>query len=194
MLSARELAYGLYGAYRLARLDRHGMVYFEATVEGFWRSFYAAAVVAPGYIILLLLHPGESPVGVSWLRISLIEGIAYVIGWVAFPLAVFYLAQAINRSEEYIGYIVAYNWAQVLQIGLLLPATAVSVGGLVPSGLGLPLGFMVMVAILFYQWFIAKTALGVAAVVAAGLVFLDLVLGGVIGLIAGSMIRPGAGT
>ena len=53
---------------------------------------------------------------------------------------------------------------------------------------------MVMVAILFYQWFIAKTALGVAAVVAVGLVLLDLVLGGVIGLIAGHMIRPGAGT
>jgi len=49
--SAREMMYALYGAYRLARFDAGGMRYFDASIDGFWRSFFAAVLIAPFYLI-----------------------------------------------------------------------------------------------------------------------------------------------
>ena len=43
MITAREVSYGLFGAWRLAHLDRRGMEYFDTSIDGFWRSFWAAA-------------------------------------------------------------------------------------------------------------------------------------------------------
>ena len=45
--SPLEIAYGIYGAWRLARLDVTGMEVFDRTVAGFWKSFFAAVLVAP---------------------------------------------------------------------------------------------------------------------------------------------------
>ena len=42
MSLAAESATSLYGAFRLARFDPHGMNYFNAGPSGFWRSFWAA--------------------------------------------------------------------------------------------------------------------------------------------------------
>ena len=42
--TTREIVFGLYGAWRLAHLDRGGLGYFDASVEGFWKSFFAAAM------------------------------------------------------------------------------------------------------------------------------------------------------
>ena len=37
----------IYGAWRLALLDPSGLNWFDVSIEGFWRSFFAAAIVAP---------------------------------------------------------------------------------------------------------------------------------------------------
>ena len=42
MISLREVITALYGAYRLARFDPGGLGFYEVTVQGFWRSFFAA--------------------------------------------------------------------------------------------------------------------------------------------------------
>jgi hypothetical protein len=46
-----QLAVG--GALRLARGDRRGLGSFDASLEGFWRSFRAAAICYPMYLFLL---------------------------------------------------------------------------------------------------------------------------------------------
>ena len=46
----------IYGAYRLARLDAAGMSYFDTSVAGFWRSFFAAVIIAPFYAMLLAIR------------------------------------------------------------------------------------------------------------------------------------------
>ena len=56
MITAREVTAALYGSWRLARLDPGGMAYFNRTVEGFWNSFFAAVIVAPGYIEIGRAH------------------------------------------------------------------------------------------------------------------------------------------
>ena len=51
MPDREEVLGALYGAYRLARIDPAGMTYFNLSFEGFWRSFFAAVLVAPAYAV-----------------------------------------------------------------------------------------------------------------------------------------------
>jgi hypothetical protein len=184
MLTAAELSAGVYGAWRLAHLDSKGHTYFDRSIEGFWKSFWAAAVVLPGYIILLALQLSETEVTASAGRLVIVEAISYIIGWTAFPLAVFYIAPVIDRQEQYLGYIVAHNWAEVVQIGLLLPVTIVAALGILPSAITL----FAMLAILYYEWFIAKTALAVDGLVAFGIVVLNLMIGITLTAVTNGMI------
>lgn len=193
MIAGREIAFALFGALRLLVLDRGGMAYFNRTVEGFWRSFFAAVIVVPGYAVLTLLHLGVEPVTAHPLRVFLIETIAYVVGWVAFPLAMFYIARLMQRDAQYIGFIVAYNWAAVLQMAAFLFATAIASGPLGGGGAAAALTLAMTLAILLYQWYIARTALEVGGGKAAGVVVIDVALALFIAGVADSMLQAGGG-
>lgn len=177
IITVREISYSLYGAWRLAHLDPRGMQYFDTSVNGFWRSFWAAVVMAPAYVLIVILRLMDRPTTSGSLRIAAIEIIAYVIGWTAFPLAAWYLLSALGKQDRYFGYIVAYNWANVLQILVYLPVTALDTSGALPDPVVAVLAMAATAAVIYYQYFIARTALEVDMAVAAGLVFMDLMLG-----------------
>ena len=188
MPSASQVMYALYGAYRLARFDAAGMRYFETSIEGFWRSFFAAVIVAPPYAVLLLLRYRNEFAEVDPLRYLCVETIAYVIAWVLFPLVMVTVAEFLERRERYLGYIVAYNWAAVLQNLFYLPFAMLSRDGGAEIG---ALDFFSLVAfgaIMVYTWFVTKTALDVPGGTAAAVVVLDLVLGVFLNLFAESML------
>jgi hypothetical protein len=176
MITAREVSYGLFGAWRLAHLDRRGMEYFDTSIDGFWRSFWAAALMAPPYALFLVLKFARQEVDLDPLRFILVEMIAYAILWTAFPLAAWYLVAALGKTNRYFGYIIACNWANIIQIAVMLPVFALVVGSGLPGGVARTIWFAVIVAALFYQYFIARAALEVDMPVAAGFVFLDFVL------------------
>lgn len=180
MIDVGAATAGLAGAWRLARLDRNGMRYFEATVDGFWRSFQAAVVAAPIYLILVLLRTDDHPLASDPVRATLIEVIGYVIDWTAFPLAAWYLCRAFNCSNRFLGFVVAYNWANVLQMAVFVPIALLSAEAFLPSGLVNILALAMTAAVIYYQYFITRTALEIdvlpaLAFVAAAFV-IDLVL------------------
>jgi hypothetical protein len=176
MITAREITYGVYGAWRLAHLDPSGMQHLDTSPAGFWRSFWAAAVIAPAYALIVFLRIAERQASGVTPRILLIEIIAYAIGWTAFPLASWYLLSALGKAERYFGYIVAYNWSNTLQICVYVPLTLLERTGALPPVLIGILGMAAVAAILYYQFFIARTALQVDAPIAAGLVFMDVMI------------------
>jgi hypothetical protein len=187
MSLAAESAASLYGAFRLARFDAAGMRYFHIDPHGFWRSFSAAVIVAPFYAILLAaaypaLETTRDPV-----RFALAEGIGYVIAWVAYPLIMAWLTQQLDRFDHYIGYIVAYNWAAVLQNAVFIPVNMLWITGAVSPNLGFLLWVIAFSLILSYLWFIAKTALVLAPMAAASIVGIDIVLNLVISAVANTM-------
>lgn len=195
MLSIREITRSVYGSWRLAHLDPGGMAYFDATEEGFWRSFRVAILVAPAYALLVLLSyatasgdaatPAVPP---SDVRLVAVESIAYAIAWMAFPLVAHYLVMALDREREYIGFIVAYNWSSVLQVGVMLPIAAINAAGLVPETVGHVLGLAAAAALLAYSWFIAKTALKTGGLPAAGLVAMDVMINFLLAFIKRAML------
>src|SRR3984885_4879093 len=178
MVTLREVSYGLYGAWRLAWRDRGAMVGFDRSLEGAIRSFWAAATCHPGFVVLLLLRfsPDQLHGGAIY-RILLVESIGYVIGWCAYPLAALPLCRWVANEERALGFIIPYNWAQVLQTALLLPIAAVGALDIVPDYTIAYAETVAYIAIIVYEWFIARIALESGGLPATALVLLDIVLG-----------------
>lgn len=176
MIPALEIARSLYGAYRLARFDPGGMDFFNKTPDGFWRSFFAAVIVAPLYGMFLVARYASGDVTAPAARFMAVEIIAYVIAWVLYPLLMAFIARVLDRENRYVEYIIAYNWVGVLQNALFLPLAMVQMTSGPAADATRILSLIALGYILAYVWFVARTVLGIPALTAAGLVLLDMVL------------------
>jgi hypothetical protein len=174
MPDRREVFESLYGAWRLAFLDQSGMKYFNLSFEGFWRSFFAAVLIAPAFAVLVAqkLAGRPGPLDLGWA--TLVQAFAYALSWAAFPLAAVALTPLLGLGRQYVALIVALNWASVLQVGAFLAAFLVELAA--PRLLDGLMLLLVTGAILFYQWFVTRAALQSTGGVALMLVLVDLVL------------------
>jgi hypothetical protein len=171
-----QLAVG--GALKLARGDASGLGFFDTSIEGFWRSFRAAAICYPFFLILLAFRVSAAHWAASGVpRIVIVETIGYAISWVAFPLLVLSLTRWLGRENRFIPFIVVYNWSQILQTALFVIAAAGAASGLFPGDVGNAVDFAAAVAVLVYEWYIARVALQVSASQAVPVVVLDIALG-----------------
>jgi hypothetical protein len=190
MLTARDLSHGLYGAWRMAMLDRDAVKYFDASIDGFWKSFYAAAIVAPAVIIVTLFSVARAdlPGHIGVFEIAVVKTSQYVIDWVLFPLLMISVGNLLQRGERYIGFIVAYNWGQVVQMAVVLPIFLLFIASGTSADTPNMLSPVLLFAIAFYYWFIARTALQIGGWAAAAVSALSLTLSGGIETIAHALL------
>jgi hypothetical protein len=182
MLTLREVSYGLYGAWRLARLDGNAMKWFDRSVGGVLRSFWAAAICYPGFVLLLAMRADPEQIeGHGLVRIILVESIGYVIIWTAYPLMALPFCRWLANEERAFGFVIAYNWAQVLQMAVLLPIAGLSALNIASAEAGVYAEVLTYLALLVYEWFIARIALGAGGLPATALVLLDVLLGAMLG-------------
>jgi hypothetical protein len=170
-----ELVAALYGAWRLAHFDRRGLGYFDRSPGAFWRSFFAAVLIAPVFALAVVLSAGQTAASAP-LRFGAVELIAYILSWVAFPVVMEWLSRRLNRRDRYPLYITAYNWSAVIQYGLMLPIAILARVEAIPADLSLLLWLGGSVFVLALAHFLARIALAVDAGTAAGVVLLDLVI------------------
>lgn len=188
MPNQTEVATAVYAAYRLARGDASAIEYFDATLSGFWKSFFAAVLIAPFYLMLLFgRHMVTASDAIEPLRFYPVEMIGYVLAWVTFPLVMIPLADALDRRKHFFRFLVAYNWSSVLQQAVMLPISYLLLGGIIPGELAGPLHLIIVGAILFYIWFITRTALELPGITAAGIVFIAFVIDYIIIVLTASM-------
>jgi hypothetical protein len=178
----QEFQLAIVGALKFARGDRNALTYFDRTLDGFWRSFRAAAISYPLFLILLTMRVTTAEWDASGgARIILVETIGYVISWVLFPLVMLPVSRALGREHRFFDFMVPYNWSQVPQSVLFVLA------GL-PGGAGMRvLGFVAAYAVMLYEWFIARVALEVSSLAAGLVVIVDLVTSIAVGQIANSL-------
>jgi len=188
MIPAAEVARSLYGAYRLARFDPRGGDFFNKTEDGFWRSFFAAVIVAPIYGVFLLARYATGDVSAPAFRFITIEIIAYVISWILYPVLMATVARYLDRENRYMEYIIAYNWAGVLQNALFLPIAMLQMTGGPAAEATKLLSLIALGYILAYVWFISRTVLHIPALTAAGLVILDMMLSVLLNAVTDSML------
>ena len=178
-----QLAVG--GALRLACGDRRGLGFFDASLDGFWRSFRAAAICYPMYLFLLTARVTSAQwAAVGWPTVIFVETIAYVIAWVAFPLLMLHIAHWLGRDHRYLAFMVAYNWSQVPQTVLLTIVGLDAATGLLPPHIIQFVEAIATIAVLVYEWYIARVALAVSGPQAALVVVIDVVLGTTLGRVA----------
>ena len=178
-----QLAVG--GALRLARGDRRGFGFFDTSIDGFWRSFRAALICYPLYLALLSFRvPGASWTQSGVPTILIVESIAFVISWTAFPLLILPLARLLGREDRFLAFMVVYNWSQIPQTVLfVLVGLDGATGLLAPSAAGFA-QLVAAIAVLVYEWYIARVALLVTGAQATVVVMVDLVLGTALGRVA----------
>ncbi|HWK44838.1 MAG TPA: hypothetical protein VNT30_08950 [Stellaceae bacterium] len=177
MVSVTEIGHALYGSYRLARADRRGLAYLDRSLAGCRRSFIAAVLTLPAFYLLLFLHIGDAELERSgWQQILLVETIGDAISWTAFPLAVLPMLRWLGIADRWPGFITAYNWASVLQMGIQLVTN--SIAGLIgdPS-IGALIVMLGIIVALVYEWYVCKVALDITSLPATAIVLFDLVLG-----------------
>lgn len=174
MSATRTIVAGLYGAARLARADPAGAHLFGTDAMAFWTSFWAAAIVLPSYGLLVLLTGGEALQTIEPGRFFALEAVTYIIGWVLFPLLIAPFCDAIGRSGRWVPYIVAHNWASVLQANAFLFATALAATGLLPDAVNALVLVTTTALVLLYQWFVARVVLDTSPAAAAMAVAIDI--------------------
>lgn len=187
MPSLAEATHLLRGAWRVFRFDRGGLEHFSNTLESFWQSFWCAVFVAPLWALSLILRGSRrseaalSPDDLDRLtdalpRIVAVESIAYVMAWIAFPLAMAYLVRLLDRESRYFGYFTAYNWAIAPQVALTVLASLLLSTGLFPGALGTAIDLGAMGYGFGVLWFLARNALDLPPGTAALIVAIDVLL------------------
>ena len=176
MITMSEMWTGLFAAWRMLLRDGRAVALFDDSVPGVVKSFFCAAVVLPGYIVILSVGPSPIPAEVSGFRVVSVEAIAYVVSWVAWPLLMAPVARGLDRDANYCRYIVAYNWSAGPQILILLVVVLLSASGLLPRDVLVLVNLAALAVVLFYHLFILRTALEVSPYVAIALVVGEFML------------------
>jgi hypothetical protein len=183
-----EVGLALRGALRLARGDRGGLSCFDRSLDGFWRSFRGAIIAYPLYLVLLSMRVTVT----EWERsgglwITLVETIAYVIAWAAFPLIMLTVTRWIDRTNRFFDFMVPYNWSQVPQSALFVLVGLETESGVLGAQAAAAVEAIAVIAVLLYEWYIARVALDTTAYAAAFIVFVDLILGALINHVAATL-------
>ncbi len=181
-----QLAVG--GALRLAVGDRRGLGYFDASIDGFWRSFRAGAICYPLYLFLVSVRVPHAQWEISGVApILIVETIAYVISWVAFPLLILPVARHLGRADRFLPFMVVYNWSQIPQTVVFVLVGLDTATGLLPPSSAHFAGLLAAIAALVYEWYIARVALAVTGTQATLVIIIDLLLSTTVGRIAQSL-------
>jgi hypothetical protein len=183
-----EIARSVQAAWLLARGDTRGLAGFDLSVDGFWKSFAAALVVAPAYVLVLLDQYRVTGWPENAWGTSLAELVSFAVGWLAFPLAAIPLTRLLELSQRYVPLIVANNWSAVIQVALY--TAVVVLGTILPTELRTLTLFSATIMVLVYQWFVIRTALATTGMTAFGLVVIDVLLNIAVSRVLDGLLQP----
>ena len=86
----------------------------------------------------------------------------------------------LDRRERYFVFMVALNWSNLVQVGILLLVYSPAAAMLLPAQLLRPVGAAAVAYILVYEWYIAKVGLNISGGKAVAIVLLDSFIGAAI--------------
>ena len=190
ILTADEVVRSLKGSWRLIRREREGLSAFDASVEGFWRSFAAVILAMPAFIIILAdqeLRAGRFVPGGLFDDVWFVarEAAVFVAPWILFPLLMAGFVRVMGLERRYVGYIVIYNWSGVVAAAIFAVPALLHVLGMATGALAAFYTLAFSIILVQYRWFFACAALGLSWDLAAAVVAVDFL----VAVAAGSIIR-----
>jgi hypothetical protein len=137
-------------------------------------------LVAPIYLLHIgaerrgLLAAMEDPAAFPEGAFLVVSVLAFFVDWLIYPLAMIPISRALNVGHAFGIYITAFNWTSVIAAAVFAPPYLLVSWGVIGAGIGNFLSFAALVFVLHMRWFVARTALGVAAPTAAALVLVEM--------------------
>lgn len=199
MSFSQEIFQSIYGAWRIARFDPNAMRYFNLTLQGFWRSFFAAVLLAPFFLITNMVN--ESGAGAEHITQStggyiIFWLFVWFLAWAVFPIVMIPVSGLLNLSSAFIPFIIAWNWASVLMNLLLFPLSILYGMGMFSQNAAALLLMFARISVFFYGYLVVRASLQSNKTAAIGIVVLEmllglLILGGANQLLYGGMPAPG---
>ena len=185
MPDRQEIWSSIFGAYRLACFDESGLSHFNISVEGFWRSFFAAILVAPGYVILASQGVIAGGQNLSVWTLLVHVGL-YAVSWMIFPLVTFFATDMLKLGHRYTALIVAVNWAAVIEITVMVAGLCLAM--ILPAGIASLLVVAVFIGLIIYQWFVIRTALQTTGTMALAFVLFGLLISAMLEQLTGRLL------
>jgi hypothetical protein len=176
VITVSQLAAALYGVWLLIRLDPRAFSFFEKTPEGFARSFLPAVVIMPLQLAHEILIYSPAKAHLAFAPYVVVQLLSSILSWVAFPFAMLYVSELLNRRPRYFWHIIPYNWFQLAAGLLFLPLAILADLHMIA---GRPAAFLNLLALgVFFTFatFIARGGLQVGFAGAIGVVMVDLML------------------
>lgn len=184
------------GAWRIARLDPQAMRYFNLTIDGFWRSFLAPAVLAPFYVGVSMVAPPSAVAAfmasdpVSFLLVQLLF---VVISMATLPLVMIPLSMVLGLTAGYVPFIIASNWSMIVVSVVMIPVALIVTTQVLGPDLGNLIFVMALISVLYYGYLVTRASLGCNVSTAIGIVVLDFLLGRLIDRGAYELIYAASG-
>ena len=191
-----EALRALEGSLAIARRDPDASRFFDLSADSFWRSFGAIIYLAPIYLVFTMAEArmaaqiGDPSVAVIPSAGALVfaEILTMGIDWVAFPLAMFFLAPQFGLAQRFSTYIIVYNWSSLGIAIVMLPNFALYLLGVFPLAMVIMINLGLVIAAIWYRWTIAREVLGAQPMTAIGFVALDVILSLFIGMVIATII------
>ena len=156
--------------------DGEGTKLFDRTVEGFWRSMFAAVLVLPGHAYMTWLALPPETLQAYGYPAAIIDLLIYGIVWLAYPIAMVHWARALDREAYLLDYLVPYNWMSVPIAYLFVGGAALAATGVLPAGAAFAMNVFVYAAAIFALIRLACSQLRVPRRTGFAIVLFDFVL------------------
>jgi hypothetical protein len=174
---------GLSAALRLARGRADGVALVGDDTGTTAGSFWAIALCIPSVVCRVLMSWIGTGIPASAGHEIARELIIFVLGWLIFVEATYWLARSLGLLPRWRRFIVVWNWCNVIE-GVLV------IAGGIPGLLGVPdtideaFQLITLGWALWLEWYATRLSLGVDGFAAFGLVVLDQAIGIILGSVA----------
>jgi hypothetical protein len=175
MVSAKEIAWSLYGAYKIARLDPNASQYFNISATGFYRSFVALILALPFFLIENSIDYKKIETATAFVPFLIILGIALAVSWLTYLFAAGIITRLMGIFQKFTVFVIVYNWSQLALIVVWLPISIISTGFL-GAELSTVASLVFIVATYVYLWRVLKITLEIPGSLAAGFAFLEFII------------------
>lgn len=171
----------LAGAWQVMLGRAEGLNRLDFSLEGFWRSFAAVILLVP-FVFLMLLseQPLAEEAGVAAEPLTggrlVLELIALLADWFAFPLLFAALAPPFGLGSRYVPFIVTRNWASVIVGAMIGVIQALVVVGVIPTTVASFVMLAAFAVSLRFSYMVVRLTLAVSMGMALPIVMLDLLL------------------
>ncbi len=171
-----EMIKALFGTLYLAKFNVEGFKYIPSTSESFFRSFVAALITLPFFLILITLRFDALEINVNGYRYLCLELCSYAISWLAFPLLMDHMSWQIKRETKFFKFIIAHNWSLVIQNVIYSITIFLGYIGILTDTLTRSLILLILMWTFAFTWFIAKNGLNVSVFTAISVVLVGFFL------------------